>query len=64
MNKNELNEKNREIKELKKEIETVNKLKEEYKEYYEKMRNGMNYFILRKNIYMVNFRNYQNEKSL
>lgn len=63
MNKNELNEKNREIKELKKEIETVNKLKEEYKEYYEKMRNG-NYELFKKNIYMVNFRNYQNEKSL
>lgn len=55
MNKNELNEKNREIKDLKKEIETVNKLKEEYKEYYEKMRNGiLDFFVLGK-IYLVNF---------
>ena len=37
---NELNEKNREIKDLKKEIEKINQLKEEYKDYYEKMRNG------------------------
>jgi len=36
-----LNDKNREIKDLKKEIDKINQLKEEYKDYYEKMRNGL-----------------------
>lgn len=40
LKQNELSEKNREIKDLKKEIEKVNQVKEEYKDYYEKMRNG------------------------